>query len=283
MNNQELEALRNVSARCVARELAEIAFETYHGSKHPSFPVDIFAVLKHFNIMYKFLPLDNSEGMYIPDKDGSVPVVGIHYHRPYERQRFTAAHELCHHLRDYNTAMASPVGSRHPIEVYANEFAAEFLMPTIYFLEEVDKIVNPSGFVDPEKAISLARVFGVSFESAIRNLHHHGKINFEPTPSFFKSFGVLKKAKDLGIEDLDSTYLRNIIDSYSYIPQADTSPLWQRMKKTLIYHDNKLEGVDMEIEAVAEICNDMRLKLHSSEYYQQYKNNIKTIIILLKL
>lgn len=39
------------------------------------------------------------------------------------------------------------------------------------------------------------------------------------------------------------------------------------MKKMFIYYDNKFEGVDMEIEVVVEICNDMRLKLYSLEYY----------------
>lgn len=113
--------------------------------------------------------------------------------------------------------MVSLVGSRYFIEVYVNEFVVEFLMFIIYFFEEVDKIVNLFGFVDLEKVILFVCVFGVSFESVIRNFYYYGKINFEFIFLFFKSFGVFKKVKDLGIEDLDSIYLRNIIDSYSYI------------------------------------------------------------------
>lgn len=68
----------------MVREFVEIVFEIYYGLKYFLFLVDIFVVLKYFNIMYKFFLLDNSEGMYILDKDGLVFVVGIYYYRLYE-------------------------------------------------------------------------------------------------------------------------------------------------------------------------------------------------------
>lgn len=41
------------------------------------------------------------EGIYlVPKNDNDIPLVDINYKRKITRQRFTAAHELCHNLKD---------------------------------------------------------------------------------------------------------------------------------------------------------------------------------------
>jgi len=56
------------------------------------------------------------EGVYIPaahEKD--IPMVGINMSRPITRQRFTAAHELCHYFRDSEQQIC-PIGSKSALE-----------------------------------------------------------------------------------------------------------------------------------------------------------------------
>lgn len=269
----DLKYLRRFSGHCIARELAELASEIYFGSRKPDFPIDVFKVLKDFGIYYKFLELDNLEGIYSPDNESMVAVVGINSRSRYERQRFTAAHELCHHIKDYNIPSMSPKESKDPIEVFANIFAAEFLMPWRYFLEEAAKYEDDFGYVKPEDVVFLCQTFGVSFESAIWNLHYYNKINFQPNAEFFANFGITRQLEILGLQSLDGLYLRNIIDSYKYIPQADTSPLWLRIKNELIYHDNRVEGLEITKEDVAEICTDLRIKRYDSIYYDQFSQS----------
>ena len=49
--------------------------------------------------MYQLMEFENLEGIYlVPEGEKDLPVVGINYKRKITRQRFTAAHELCHHL-----------------------------------------------------------------------------------------------------------------------------------------------------------------------------------------
>ena len=58
-------------------------------------------------ITFLIRPFKKYEGIYIPATDeNDIPIVGINLNRPISRQRFSAAHELCHHLKDINDQFA---------------------------------------------------------------------------------------------------------------------------------------------------------------------------------
>ena len=71
------------------------------GEGMPSLPIDPFKLMREYGIVYQLMAFENLEGIYlVPEGENDLPVVGINYKRKITRQRFTAAHELCHHLKD---------------------------------------------------------------------------------------------------------------------------------------------------------------------------------------
>ena len=73
----------------------------YFGTRKIEYPINPFQMLKEEGILFSLMNFKKLEGVYIPASgDNDIPVVGININRPITRQRFTAAHELCHHFRD---------------------------------------------------------------------------------------------------------------------------------------------------------------------------------------
>ena len=58
-----------------------------------------------------------------------IPVVGINITRPITRQRYTAAHELCHHIKDSKSSYVCNIAAADSVEKYAEAFTEELLMP----------------------------------------------------------------------------------------------------------------------------------------------------------
>lgn len=110
-------------------KLADNVLKIAYGDGVPTIPIDPFNLMKKFGIIYQFMEFKDIEGIYIvPKNEEDVPFVGISHKRKITRQRFTAAHELCHHIKD-RKSKACPIGSSSDIEQYAEKFAAELLMP----------------------------------------------------------------------------------------------------------------------------------------------------------
>lgn len=246
--------LRDISQRCSARELADIVLEIYFSSKEISFPIDIFKMLTDFGIYYQFLPFDDLEGVYSPEGEGLVATVGINSKRPYERQRFTAAHELCHHIKDHSVRV-SPTNSKDPIERFADEFAGNLLAPERYLLQFAKQFENSKGYLEDDDVLRISLVFGVSFMSLYWRFINLKKIKALPSKKFFIKYQPFKKIESLGLNRLDRVFLRSIIDSYSYVPLMDTSPDWYKLKNHLIYNDGRIEGLDLDLSTVSEIMN----------------------------
>ncbi len=108
-----------------------------------SAPVPIERIIKRCHVVLQYAPFeDDLSGMaYIND---GLSIIGINALHPPNRQRFSAAHELGHHLlhqeqlkdavhvdRGLRVLMRDQVASQgvDTIEIQANAFAAELLMP----------------------------------------------------------------------------------------------------------------------------------------------------------
>ena len=148
-------------------------------------PVPVVEIAESLGAVVRFLPLEDTlSGMiYI---EGTRTIIGVNSHHHPNRQRFTIAHEIAHlelhkkkivhevHvdrrfrvlMRDENSASGT-----EGMEIEANQFAAELLMPS----SSVNEMLKKKGFdIDDERPLEgLARKFGVSkqaLEFRIRNL-----------------------------------------------------------------------------------------------------------------
>lgn len=143
-------------------------------------PVPVERIIKARRIALQYAPLDEElSGMaYIKDGVGIIGVNALHHPN---RQRFSAAHELAHHVLhvpDITAAVHVDKGFRvlhrdelaaqgtDPLEIEANAFASELLMPRQFLLEAV----GDAGLdLDDDDAVeALAKRFKVS-ASAMRN------------------------------------------------------------------------------------------------------------------
>lgn len=149
-----------------------------------SIPTPVEKVAKQLGAQVRFSPLDDELSGMVYVKEG-VPIIGVNsLHHP-NRQRFTIAHELGH-LELHREMITSnvhvdkgfPVLMRDPtaatgkelIEIQANQFAAELLMPW----KKLDEMLTSKPFdIDDDDPIEeLARKFKVSkqaLEYRIRN------------------------------------------------------------------------------------------------------------------
>ena len=250
----------------IPEKLAAEVLKVYFKGNTPNFPIDVFKLIRDFWVFYKFSDLKRLEGAYLPEQETLPPVVSININRGYQRQRFTCAHELAHHLKDFRREILCPLNAQNPIEIYANNFANELLMPTEYFLNEAQKLKGPDGYITGEKAFNLCHLFGTSYRAVIWKLKYNRLINFDPTENFFRK---AKPAARLSENYYDIQMLNQILNSYTYFPPSNTSYLWNSFKNELVFHDSRLEGVQIELEFVAEMLTDIKLFGRSSLYYEK--------------
>ncbi|GBE57695.1 hypothetical protein BMS3Abin01_00616 [bacterium BMS3Abin01] len=138
------------------------------------------AVANIFHLMEEFgLPVarrdmgtDGPDGIYA--NSGRVVVAVINTSRPRNRQRFTAGHELGHHVFDSDAGLQVDQDifqMQNLQERRANAFAAHFLMPEdgIRSLLSKDSLKSRA---DPQDVVHLAYHFGVSNQAIIYQLHN---------------------------------------------------------------------------------------------------------------
>ena len=140
-------------------------------------PVPVERIAKSLGIRVEYAPLDDElSGLaYIRD---DVPIIGINALHAPNRQRFTLAHELAHvqlHRPELERAVHVDRGSLRrdalaaegvdPIEIEANTFAAELLMPTPLLISALER--HPVDLEDDNAVAALAKRFRVS-DAAMR-------------------------------------------------------------------------------------------------------------------
>ncbi|MGE3989269.1 ImmA/IrrE family metallo-endopeptidase [Pseudorhodoplanes sp.] len=154
-----------------AREAARIIVRNF-GVKGAPVPVE--RIIKSRNIVLQYAPLEEDlSGMaYIKDGIGIIGVNALHHPN---RQRFSAAHELAHHElhadeirkavhidKSFHVLFRDDISSQglDPLEIEANAFASELLMPHDLLVGVLD--AEGLDIEDDDRIAALARRFRVS-------------------------------------------------------------------------------------------------------------------------
>lgn len=143
-----------------------------HGINEPPVPIDRIAKSRNITLRYAPLEEDLSGMAFIKDSLAVIAVNALHH--PH-RQRFTIAHELAHHIlhadilaqgvhvdkiilrRDKLAASGSD-----DVEIEANIFASELLMPEPMILPFIDNTADMIDLNDEARLLTIARRFKVS-------------------------------------------------------------------------------------------------------------------------
>ncbi len=131
-----------------------------------------FKLADLLGIVIVFEPLGSIHGYY--SRSHRTKVIHINENLPYSKQFLTCAHELRHAILhpDENTAFLkkNTLFSTDKIEVEANTFAVELLLPDKLFLEQdnyscftIYDAINEKGV--PVELLSLKRIDGKKFLS----------------------------------------------------------------------------------------------------------------------
>ena len=253
------------------RILATKVLSAYYKDQTPSYPINPFVILNEFDVIYQFRDFKGLEGVYlIPEDETDIPLIGINFNRPITRQRFTAAHELCHHIKDRTQSNYCPCDHKNETEQFADKFASELLMP----LDEIRKLAvqyeDENGYVAFDDILRMAEYFGVSFQACVYRVAYNlkkvegyneqGKIAHK-----LKRYKPDKRRSELGLNG-NYRLWREAIDSYTYFFQTQSQSIWYQFKNDFVYNENRLEGVDIDKADIGEILADLRCKKQDSEY-----------------
>lgn len=271
---------KNLSSEELATKVLRVAFE----NETPSIPIDPFLILRKFNIIYQFMDFKNLEGVYlVPETENDLAFVGINYNRPITRQRFTAAHELCHHIKDREDTFDEISNyANNKKERYAENFAAALLMPR----ELLELEIEDSKYSKPlklEDALKISIKFGVSFQSCVYRLAYElkqldGDTSNNVLSKRIYDFRPNTKKKKLGIEINDINLLSQAFDSYVFFHKVEENYFWFKFKSDFIYNDNRMEGVKVSRDKADEIISDIRLNRQASVYSNEKNKDIIQIV-----
>lgn len=155
---------------------------------------DIFTILDRLDIMLLEYPIE-SEGdrpafsaaiMYSEEGDKKLTFIGLNTADFYDKQIFAIAHELYHYYTKSGSHLSRPEDEESSlIEVKANRFAAEFLLPeTVLESIVLDEFKTSSLEKIQHKALLrfIARLhctWWLPYRSLVRRLHEIGAITSE--------------------------------------------------------------------------------------------------------
>lgn len=156
-------------------------------------PIDVFKIVQDEGIWLVSKPLGAGlYGFYLREGDATGIVVNANH--PETLQRYTAAHELGHHVLGHESHLDGPDDVKGPIErARANELAAQvfagnLLMP----LQAVNRALRRQGVArqaspTAAQAYMLARDLDVSFSAAVWQLVNLRRLNHQAADNYVRA------------------------------------------------------------------------------------------------
>jgi Zn-dependent peptidase ImmA (M78 family) len=138
-------------------------------------PVPVEYVVAQYGINISYAPSKDYSGILIRKSDGGV-LMGVNTDEKQSRIRFTIAHELAHFIFDTEQAVTVDYRNKTPLtdkpqkEKRADFFAANFLMPEEFLVEDFKKEVMDALYVTGENLKKLAEQYQVSKEAMMYRL-----------------------------------------------------------------------------------------------------------------
>lgn len=254
-----------------AEEMASAYLSAYYGNSEIEYPISPFKMLNDEKVLFLIRNFNKLEGVYIPaQSEEDVAMVGINANRPITRQRFTAAHELCHHFRDADKQVSCPIGQKNATEKFADQFASALLMPLGELRSKVNEYKDANGNVSFDSVLLIADYFGVSFESCAYRIAYkihaiEGDTSPEELRKRFRRYKPDNVRKNNGLSYVN--LYADLIDNYSvqlaFTPSEQAKNVFEN---TYIYNDSRMEGLNVTIEQASEIVTDLRMNMQNSEY-----------------
>lgn len=143
-------------------------------------PIDVFGEIERCPLWLLFEPLDKLYGIYMRGRQASG--VNVHSRHPVALQRFTAAHELGHHVLGHAFSIDSAdniMGNSQSLQEHAAQsFAAHFLMPP----QLINRLLKRIGLnhaaegLTPVQAYQLSTMAGTSYRAMVGQLETLSKI-----------------------------------------------------------------------------------------------------------
>lgn len=261
--------------------LANVILEQYRNEiGELEFPINPFKILRSLNVKLVMKKFKNLEGLYLPaEDDEDMDIVAININRNIHRQRFTAAHEICHCIKDRNNTITCPIsGKKNSTEKFADKFASFLLMPTMELEKQAKKYANDEGFIKFEDIIYISEYFGVSFESCVFRIAYGLKMIDGDTDSnelkkIARKVKPDKLREQFGIKNI-LKLKRELIDDYFYARPKDNGASKIKFISFLNYNENRLEGVDIDETKLNYILADIRLNNDFSKYESETDRNV---------
>lgn len=246
------------------------------------FPIDPFKLLKDNGVLISFSDFEKLEGIILNDED-DVTIVGINRLRPWTRQRYSAAHEYCHFIKDLKknkneiNKIECLSGSDSEIEKFADRYASELLMPKYKLKELCEQYKTESGYVEFDNIIYISEYFGVSFESCVYRIAYtlkmiDGDTDSKELKKRIKNYHPDKKRKELILKNNDFLLIGNAIDSFFYCMVDLNRNIGAKFLNNYIYYDNKLEGIEQK--DVPYILADLSYNKEKSRFFNSEDEKI---------
>ena len=170
----------------------------------PYSPIDIFSLLNNFeSVTIVFYPMsDRISGICIRDEESKL--IAINSALSYGRQRYSAAHELCHlffHEDLKSIICAKDLDSdKSPQEKEADIFASFFLAPYESLNTFIKtKLKKTRHDLDVNDVIRIEQHYGLSRQATLWRLINDGYLTGEAAASMKN--GIIRSAVRLGYDD----------------------------------------------------------------------------------
>ncbi len=144
-------------------------------------PIDVFEIIHELGIELMFQPLEGKlDGFYFPaGRTRQRAGMLINSRRPYTRQRYTAAHELCHFFKKDSARVEvvsegcvdMPQGGPDE-ELFAESFAEHFLMPAELVTHFFRKLNLKKFKLNAEDIYRLSLCMRTSYEATCNHMLH---------------------------------------------------------------------------------------------------------------
>jgi len=241
-------------------------------------PIDVYRIIHEMGIVLIFRPLmGKPDGFYLPQSPSrSKAGILINSRRPHTRQRYTAAHELCHFLKKHSASidivsegsLQIPRARSKKEDILAESFAGHFLMPARLVTHFIRKLGLKTRELDGESTYRLALCMRTSYAATCNHLlnlgfisqSHHSRLVKIP-PKEIKSIW----RQDLGHNDIwpvdkrmNDFFILPVVDDIIQVKLPEipsTGYVWQvetEKHRILSHEDSKLSFSDEEALLVSE-------------------------------